>query len=172
MARRKVLPPIEPEALRTAVAAADSMAEVLRLLGLPVNTTGRRHLRQSLAEVRPATGHFKGQGHYRGSVSPHRKTAEAILRRSPDGSARTRTKLLDRALREAGVPYVCGGCGTGDVWRGRRLVLEIDHVNGDRLDNRRENLRYLCPSCHSQTATFAGGRRQPIQLGAGLYPSG
>ncbi|WP_420717446.1 HNH endonuclease [Streptomyces sp. WM6378] len=40
--------------------------------------------------------------------------------------------------------------------------MEIDHVNGDRLDNRRENLRYLCPSCHSQTGTFSnrGGTAQ------------
>jgi hypothetical protein len=34
------------------------------------------------------------------------------------------------------------------------LVLQIDHINGDILDNRRENLRFLCPNCHSQTATF------------------
>ncbi|MFE7410356.1 HNH endonuclease [Streptomyces laurentii] len=42
--------------------------------------------------------------------------------------------------------------------QGRRLVLEIDHANGDRLDNRAENLRYLCPSCHSQTGTFSNRR--------------
>lgn len=156
MARRKVLPRVEPETLRAAVAKANSMAEVLRGLGMPVNTTGRRHLRRSLAEAGLATGHFKGQGHYRGTVSPRRKTADTILRRLEVGSARTKTLLLHRALREVGMPYVCGRCGTGDSWQGRRLVLEIDHVNGDRLDNRRENLRYLCPSCHSQTANFAG----------------
>ncbi|GAA2982530.1 hypothetical protein Sfulv_21910 [Streptomyces fulvorobeus] len=66
--------------------------------------------------------------------------------------------LLRRALDETGVPHACGACGLGDVWQGKRLVLEIDHINGDRLDNRRENLRYLCPSCHSQTETFAKGR--------------
>ncbi|MFE2931499.1 HNH endonuclease signature motif containing protein [Streptomyces sp. NPDC059278] len=41
---------------------------------------------------------------------------------------------------------------------GDRLVLEIDHINGDRLDNRQKNLRYLCPSCHSQTETFSKRR--------------
>ncbi|MFE7328455.1 HNH endonuclease [Streptomyces sp. NPDC057565] len=49
-------------------------------------------------------------------------------------------------------------CGIGETWQGKLLVLEIDHINGDRIDNRRENLRYLCPSCHSQTESFSNRR--------------
>ena len=48
----------------------------------------------------------------------------------------------------------CEGCGLPDEWQGKRLVLEIDHVNGRHNDNRPENLRFLCPNCHSQTETF------------------
>ncbi|MDK1473775.1 HNH endonuclease [Streptomyces sp. 549] len=51
--------------------------------------------------------------------------------------------------------HVCVACGQSDLWHGRPLVLEIDHINGDRWDNRRQNLRFLCPSCHSQTRTFS-----------------
>ena len=75
------------------------------------------------------------------------------------GGARTKTVLLRRALDDLGVSHVCGECGIGDTWQGGRLVLEIDHINGDRLDNRQENLRYLCPSCRSQTSTFANRSR-------------
>ncbi|MFE1246509.1 HNH endonuclease [Streptomyces sp. NPDC058766] len=73
--------------------------------------------------------------------------------------------LLRRALDDLGVPHVCGECGTGESWQGRRLVLEIDHIDGDRLDNRIENLRYLCPSCHGQTRTHSRPRRAATALG-------
>jgi 5-methylcytosine-specific restriction endonuclease McrA len=54
----------------------------------------------------------------------------------------------------------CEACGIS-TWLGAPLTLALHHVNGDRLDNRLENLQLLCPNCHSQTPTFAGrnGRR-------------
>ena len=56
------------------------------------------------------------------------------------------------------MPHVCDECGIGDTWQGKRLVREIDHINGDRLDNRLENLRFPCPSCHGQTRSFSNPR--------------
>lgn len=48
----------------------------------------------------------------------------------------------------------CLLCDGGKVWMGRILTLELDHVDGDRLNNTRENLRLICPNCHSTTPTF------------------
>ncbi|WP_335977784.1 HNH endonuclease signature motif containing protein [Streptomyces sp. CA2R106] len=144
------------EVLTAAVSASTSVAGVLRALGIAGNTSGRRRVRRSLAAYGLDTSHFTGQRHFLGTVSPARKPAERILVRREAGAGRTRTGLLRRALDEIGVPRVCAACGTGEAWQGRRLVLEIDHISGDRSDDRRENLRYLCPSCHSQTAGFGG----------------
>ncbi|MFE5088938.1 HNH endonuclease [Streptomyces sp. NPDC056638] len=153
--RRYGLPPMPRDELTSAVAKSRSLAGVLKLLGQTDNGGVRARVKHSIEEYGLSTAHFSGQGHSRGTRSPYRRPAPEILRRLEPGSSRTRTTLLRRALDEIEVSRVCVRCGTGETWQGRRIVLEIDHINGDRLDNRRENLRYLCPSCHSQTETFS-----------------
>ncbi|MEU8789044.1 HNH endonuclease signature motif containing protein [Streptomyces sp. NPDC048643] len=155
---------IPPETLAPAAARSSSLAVLLKTLGMADNTTNRARLRRSAETHGIAFDHFTGQGHRRGVPSPRRKSAEQVLHRGAPGSPRTRTTLLRRALDDLEVPHTCAECGIGDIWRGKRLVLEIDHVNGERFDNRPENLRYLCPSCHSQTGTHS--RRGP-SLGVG-----
>lgn len=141
--------------LAAAVAASQSIAGVLRLLAQSGRDTCRGAVQRSIRAYGLSTAHFTGQGHGRGVPSPTRKSADDVLRLLKPGCRRERTVLLRRALDEKGVAHRCAECGLGDLWQGKRLVLEIDHINGDRLDNRLVNLRYLCPSCHSQTKTFS-----------------
>jgi DNA-binding transcriptional ArsR family regulator len=54
----------------------------------------------------------------------------------------------------------CERCGI-DEWRGRPLSIALHHVNGRPRDNRLENLRLLCPNCHSQTENYGGRNRGP-----------
>ncbi|MZD07861.1 HNH endonuclease [Streptomyces sp. SID5785] len=151
------------EELTRAVAASRGLADLMRHLGLPAfSGAARAKAKRSIDAYGLSTEHFVGQGHCAGVPSPTRKSAQEILVRRPVGDRRTGTALLRRALGEVGVLCVCAECGLGDVWQGKHLVLEVDHINGDPLDNRRENLRYLCPSCHSQTRTFSN-RHLPTQ---------
>ena len=68
--------------------------------------------------------------------------------------------LLKKRLLDAGIlDNQCILCGQGPVWNGKPMVLQLDHINGKNNDHRIENLRILCPNCHSQTETYAGRKR-------------
>ncbi|MFB7410580.1 HNH endonuclease [Streptomyces sp. NPDC056202] len=148
------------EDLRRAVLAATSVASALRALGLTPSGQMRALFRLWTAEDGLGTSHFLGQAHQRGrpGPTPVRRADDILVRHH--GKRQTRSHLLRRALREVGVPEKCARCGTGPEWLGRPMTLEVDHVNGDWSDDRRENLRLLCPNCHATTDTWCrGGRR-------------
>jgi 5-methylcytosine-specific restriction endonuclease McrA len=66
------------------------------------------------------------------------------------------TKLKIRLIDEGYLECKCVWCNATDTWNNKPLVLQLDHINGVNNDHRLENLRLLCPNCHSQTDTWAG----------------
>lgn len=57
------------------------------------------------------------------------------------------------------------GCSVVSDWLGSKIVLHLDHINGKKTDHRPENIRWLCPNCHSQTPTFAGRNiKNPLRV--------
>lgn len=68
----------------------------------------------------------------------------------------SRKNLKNRLIKENILVNACSICKLPPKWEDKPLVLVLDHINGVSDDNRLENLRLLCPNCHSQTSTFAG----------------
>ena len=71
-----------------------------------------------------------------------------------------RRYLKKRIIDEKLLNYKCQICNLDPIWQGELLSLHLDHINGQNNDNRLENLRFLCPNCHSQTETYSGKSRR------------
>lgn len=71
-----------------------------------------------------------------------------------------RNIVRKRIIQDNLLDYKCAICGVSE-WNEKKISLELDHINGINYDNRLENLRFLCPNCHSQTSTY-GSRNQQL----------
>ncbi len=134
--------------------------DVLRMLGLKLTGGSQSHIKALLKRYEIDTTHFLGQASRKGLTNGLKKHWSEILVLS-EGDRRTHGYMLRRALIESGVEYKCACCGQTDVWNGKPLVLEVDHKNDNWLDNRKENLQFLCPNCHSQRIVQVGKLAKP-----------
>jgi hypothetical protein len=140
---------------------------VLRYLGLAQAGGTQAHIARRIRALEIDTSHFRrstGGGR-------NRLTAQDILQRVPYGQMRRKPHHLRWALTSTGRPYQCAQCSNGGRWMGADLRLHVDHIDGDFHNNDPGNLRFLCPNCHSQTATFAGRHKLSYQRRQPTSPS-
>ncbi|MFD7167885.1 HNH endonuclease signature motif containing protein [Streptomyces violascens] len=156
------------EVLEPVVAVSTSVCEVLRRLGIEVVGGHQTNISRRIKAYGIDTSHFRPPARSeRTRNNRRRRTPEDILRENRLAHpSRTPNTLLKRALVEVGVTERCALCDLEPTWRGQPLPLEVDHIDGDWRNNRMENLRFLCPNCHSTTDSYRGrgkGRRAGIQ---------
>lgn len=128
-----------------------SYSECLRKLGLTdKGGTSTKILKERILELNCSIEHFSRTN---SNVYKKYSTEEILV----ENSLYTKTsRLKERLIKEGLLEERCSICGLGPEWNGKILVLQLDHINGVHNDNRLENLRIVCPNCHSQTDTYAG----------------
>lgn len=150
---------IEVEKLRQVAAKVTSSSQAAREFGLPDGGGTITRLRKLILENQIDISHWTGQLWSKGKTSLEderlRKTKDNSLIFTENSNASShyvRKLILKHKLKE----YKCeaDGCTVIDMWNNKPISLQLDHINGNRKDHRLSNLRWLCPSCHSQTDTF------------------
>lgn len=150
------------ELLTQVVADSYSLGECLRRLGLSFTGNSRVKLRAAIAEFNLTTTHFRPNGRsFEAKAAAAKKLVEHLVLGSSIASSALKRKLWAAEL----LPRACQECGQGELWNGKVLVLQLDHINGNRRDNRIGNLRIVCPNCHTQTHTFAGRGKSSTKKG-------
>jgi predicted RNA-binding Zn-ribbon protein involved in translation (DUF1610 family) len=135
------------------------MAEAMRKAGVEHWSGGLQNwITKKVKGYGIDTTHFLGMGRNRGSDhkgGPKKLHWTEVLVLKPSNKNKTCTSRLRRAMIEAGIDHQCLECGQLPSWNNKLLVLQIDHRNGNPHDHRIENVRFLCPNCHTQTENFS-----------------
>lgn len=151
--------------LIAAVSAARSTRTVLIALGLVSAGGNYTQIQRRIKELKLDTSHFKGQGWNKGGGAT--RLAKELNSLLVLGSQVQSFKLKKRLFVEGIKQPLCELCGWAEVSIDGRTPLELDHVNGDHNDNRLENLRILCPNCHSLQPTHRG-RNKKMRADGGI----
>ncbi len=150
------------ELFRAVVAESGSIAECVRKLELPTKQGHYyRQFHKTVKSLNISTEHFDPYKSRKTNAFNLRPYEEILVANSDYKSS---SSLKKRLIKDGMLENRCHICNLQDEWLGRRLSLHLDHINGVNNDNRLENLRLLCPNCHSQTDTYCGKHRKKITV--------
>ena len=150
---------LSDDAFTDLVKSSLNISEVLFKLGYTTvgNSWGYSQVKQRMTDLNLSGKDFRGKSAIVEMTNNSKVDKDKLF---CENSKHARNILRKTIIRENLLPYKCAICGISK-WQGKTLSLELDHINGINNDNRLENLRFLCPNCHSQTDTY-GCRNQKI----------
>ena len=140
----------DEEKLKLIVSQSYNIQECINKFGL-YNIKGNNHktLKKYIKLYNIDISHFNP---YLNRKSKNKKSLEDIFKGKDN--LKSSSNFKQRLYKEGYKKEICEECGQLPIWNNKPLVLHLDHINGINSDNRLENLRILCPHCHSQTSTY------------------
>lgn len=148
------------EDLINAVKNSLTISEVCRNLKIKENGGNFKSINNKIKINKIDISHFTGKAWNTGDRFIHNGIKYSTIDILVENSTYSRYHLKNRLINEGLLEYKCLICDNRGEWLNNKLVLQLDHINGKNDDNRIENLRLLCPNCHSQTSTFSGNNQK------------
>lgn len=141
-----------------------SIREVLKCLNLKPSGGNYKVFYRKILLLNLDISHFTGKGHLKGKTHnwSNKTPLETILVENSTYGGGT-YKLKNKLLKEKLFEHKCYNCNNTE-WQGKPIPLELEHKNGNNIDNQIENLTLPCPNCHALTETYRGknkGKKQP-----------
>lgn len=144
------------EVLEEVVKKCFSVREIILYFGLKETGGNYSNFKKLIEEYELSIEHFHGQLWAKGKTVLDDDRTKNIFSKKDVFSENSKKdiKHFSRDALKKIIEYKCQECGISNKWNGKEIKLELDHINGNHYDNRLENLRFLCPNCHSQTNTY------------------
>jgi len=133
---------------------AVSMAEAARIIGIGFNSFKKKALILNCYKT--------NQNWRKGKTVLNDDRIESKHTLFCENSSARREYIKGLIIKHNLIEYKCFDCGLKNEWNGKILNLQLDHINGVKNDNRLENLRFMCPNCHSQTETWCKSKGNSI----------
>ena len=154
--------------LAEAVKNSCSLRGVIQYLGLVPAGGNYIQIQKAIDRVSLDTSHFTGKGWRKNKTftfQPRTQLDQVLVKGSNYQSFKLKRRLFLAGIKKP----KCEMCGWAEQASDGRIPVELDHINGDRTDNRLENLRILCPNCHSLQSTHRGKNQKRRGGGIGRH---
>lgn len=143
---------LSKEEIQDKVNQCNSISDMLEAFGYQrSNGSMSKVMKKVIDTYNIDTSHFRS--FKRTNQKPIYSLEEILV---PNSKYENIARLKKRILKAGLLKYECECCGNKGEWNGKPLVLQLDHKDGNHNNHSIENLKFLCPNCHSQTNTYSG----------------